>query len=185
MLRLLLLLLQYYVSAAVASDIPIPTADLVRHFLFLRDEQERTTPLEDSRINFELGLSSSLLLPRLDELATSPIAGAKDVLILGESGLRAQAEESYHACLEGNPVHVDAASNLALLLSENNNDWNDQDTTDDITELYERALSTDPLHFRTNMNFAAFLRDKLGRHQAALEIYNHGLMNYPDSPAMR
>ena len=176
MLRLLLALLHLllpYILAATPSEITV--ADLTSHLEFL----ESATEPHDSRVNFELGLTYQLLA---DATNTDDAAGVDVIFALGVDSLRSKAEEFYTACLAEDPSNAVALSNLAQLISAKNLD----DTSITIiTDLYERAISSIPMHIQSVMNYRIFLRQKLGRYQDAIEVFNLGLLSHPNSILMR
>jgi len=159
-----LYVLPHIVVATNPSEIPV--ADLVSHLNFLSAYQQRT-----SQINFELGLTYQLLA---DEVET---AAGVSIILLGEDEFRRRAEESYTECLTEDPSNADALSNLANLLSDNH----DENLTDSIIKLYERALSSDPLHLQAYLNYGMFLRQQIGRHKDAALIFERGLRSRPSS----
>ena len=164
--------------AAGPSDISME--DLVSHLGFLENHGGGGA-LPESQILFERGLTYQLL-------ADAAVAGSDGTPLLGRDELLRRAEESYRGCLLADARNADALSNLARLLSSETDAGccgYGTASAGTVVELYERALSSDPLHFQSYVNYGTFLRRQLGRHAEAAAVLERGLRHLPNLETLR
>ena len=160
-------------AAAAVDPSHVSVEDLLAHLEVL-EGAARPPPRDEARASFERGLTYQLLAAR----------PGGDVR-LGREDLLRRAEESYRRCLASDADHVDALSNLATLLSDDNHNAGTGDDAAIIAEMYERALRRDPAHRQGHVNYGLFLRRRLGRHATAADVFERGLLRHPTSATLR
>ena len=138
--------------------------DLIEKLTVLK-EQEVLNPF-NAQIQFQIGLVSQLIA---DSSVSQTIQQYLD-----------EAENSYKSCLDIDPNHPDALTNLGKLLSDRSND----ESNIQIVELYQRAIKSSPHHYQSYVNLGLLYHEnKL--YNEAVNVYNAALKKHPESAEIR
>jgi tetratricopeptide (TPR) repeat protein len=107
-----------------------------------------------------------------DDIRT-PIIIARDLTNAGDGNAYKISEDIANLVIEGHPDNVEALSVLAILMEITGR-------SGESTKFYERILELAPENLIAINNLAWILSEKEGKHQAALELAQKGLVIAPD-----